>query len=439
MNFQRLIMSTLSLCVVASAFADDCERFTDLSYYQTNLPRSRTAISSNAQKTSVTLQGIFFDSDYDNGSIDNVTEAGANAFNCTLFTESGEPGTRKYHFRFKMTGVAGRTITLNIDHTQNRRPFISLDGVTWRRCTAAEAPNLGQLVFSFTASQNFAEVAFFEPLGYSEVHGRVNALVASGIGASTATLGNSFQGRPFWLVTVTDPTVPDTGKIRVWMHARVHAGEVTSSHQMLGFLEKVCENSPEGARLRRYCIFNIVPTLNCDGVHLGLTRWDSQGIDLESQWGTPLRTPEVAAIKARVDMFMTGPNPIQAALNMHSTVNDFADTFFFKHLSPSVTTAFETIQQNYIDAFNNASPLFDNLSPQSSQLDPVRFIESYFWNNWAANVMALTHEGHYYERITDGQYLTGNDYKQLGRDMAMATIQYFNLPAFSSVNDFMLY
>lgn len=430
-----LLLVALALAVLAPrmARADDEEALIppDSSYFARRVLKT-APILSLSHKITTTIQGITFDSNYDNGSLAGVASAGTNIFNCTIYVEPGELGNRQYQFRFRMTGVAGRTVTLNIDHTQNRRPVISINGGPFRRTTAAEAPTLTQLVFTFGASENTAEVAFFFPLGYQEIHDRVSALVAAGTGGTTEILGKSFQNRDLWLVTVTDPATTDTGKRRVWVHARAHAGEVTASHTMLGILEKALENSDTGRRLRRYCIFNVVPTQNVDGVFLGLTRWDSQGIDPERQWPNPYRIPEVGLIKDKVDAFMAGPNPIEVALNLHSTVGDYADTFFFKHIRPSVTANFEVIQQRYIDALNNATPLFENLAPQTSQLSPNLFIESYFWNNWGEAVMAMTHEGHYYERVNSTAYLTDADYVALGRAMAEAMIEYFALPPLPS-------
>jgi hypothetical protein len=93
-----------------------------------------------------------------------------------------------------------------------------------------------------------------------------------------------------------------------------------------------------------------------------------------------------------------------------------------------VTATFQGIQQRYIDAVNAATPLFDNLSPQTSQLNACTFIESYFWNQWGDSVMALTHEGHYYRRITDNAWTDGAHYRAMGRALARALIAYYNLP-----------
>jgi hypothetical protein len=381
----------------------------------------------NAQKISKTLSGIVFDSNYDNGSILDVTSTGINTFTCTLATDSGELGYATYWFRFRMTGIAGRNITLTIDHSQNPRPVISFDSTTWRRLTSSEAPTSTSMVLTFGATTNFAELAFFYPLGYGETFSKVSSLVAASTYGTLTVIGQSYQGRNMLMVTVQDTTVPNTGKHRIWVHSRAHAGEATGTYCMLGFLEQVLENSSTGRQLRNNCIFNIVPLENCDGVYLGNTRWDSQGIDPERQWNNPSRIPEVANIKTQVDSFMAGVKPIQVALNLHSTVSNFADSFFWKHLAPSVTTTFENIEQNYINSVDSATPLFNNLDPQTSQLNASLFIESYFWNNWHESVMAMTHEGHYYYRTGTSQYVTGDDYREVGKALAVALIQDFNL------------
>ena len=195
-------------------------------------------LGATPHKITKTVNGVLFDSNYDNGSLLDVVSAGADAFNCTLYTESGVLGTRKYWFRFRMQGVAGHTLTLNIDHSQNPRPVIRKGTQSWRRTTAAETPNSSTLILSFGPKEDHAEVAFFFPLGYQETFEEVARLVEGSIYASTEVIGQSYEGRDMWMVTVADPGIPDTGKYRVWVHSRAHAGEVTSTHAMLGILEQ---------------------------------------------------------------------------------------------------------------------------------------------------------------------------------------------------------
>ncbi|MEZ5327339.1 MAG: M14 family zinc carboxypeptidase [Verrucomicrobiales bacterium] len=386
-------------------------------------------VAGHAQenKLVVELGGITFDSNYDNGSLGAMAMIADDRYQGSLFVESGELGERFYWFRFRMTGIAGRSFRMTLDHVENRRPFIRVGGTAWRRMTAAEASSSMQLTLSFSDDENDAEVAFFEPLGLAETYAAVNAISAGSPFFSAEVIGRSFLGNEVMMLKVEDPRYPSVGKHRVWVHSRAHAGEVTSTHTMLGFLRQVLEDSELGRQLREHCIFNFVPILNVDGVVAGHTRWDARGLDPERPW-CDVNIPSVQAVKDVVDELMTSATPIEVALNLHSTKGRYADSFFFKHIAPSVTPAFEAIQQRYIDAFDAATPLFDNLSPQTSQLSECLFIESYFWNNWGESVMAITHEGHYGQRVTDGAYLTGADYSEMGRAMAKALVSYFDLP-----------
>ena len=393
----------------------------------------RAQVMTGPNKITKTLGGVTFDSAYDNGSLLDVTSGGMNFYNATLYSDTGEKGTSKYWFRFRLTGIAGRTVTINLDHSENPRPALRTGTGPWRRMTQPEAPTTGSMVLTFTAAQNSAEVAFFEPLGYGEINAEVDRRLAKSAFASEVLIGESTEQRALRMITVEDLYFPRAGKRRIWLHSRVHAGEVTASHAMLGFLDQVLANNATGRRLREHCLFTVVPQVNADGIARGLTRWDAQGIDLESEWcfTRPPTTvvPGVAALKSRVDAFMASPNPISVALNLHSTRGVYADSFFFKHLAPSVSPAFVTIQQNYIDAVNAASPLFNNASPQTSQLNACTFIESYFWNNYGESVMALTHEGHYHRRQTDNDWITGADYREVGAALASGLQIYYPLPA----------
>ena len=378
-------------------------------------------------KLTKTVGGVTFDSAYDNGSLLDVTGGGTNLFNATLFSDTGEKGPSKYWFRFRLTGIAGRTITINLDHTENPRPAVRIGTGPWRRLTATEAPTSTSMRLSFSPMQGSAELAFFEPLSYSEINSAVDLRLAKSAFATDSLIGATFESRPLRLITIEDPSFPSANKRRIWLHSRVHAGEVTASHSMLGFLDQVLANTLTGRRLREHCVFTIIPQVNADGIARGHTRWDAQGLDEESEW-CRIRPPEVAALKTQVDAFMASPNPISVALNLHSTRGVYSDTFFFKHLAPSVSPSFEVIQQNYIDAVNATTPLFNNASPQTSQLNACAFIESYFWNNWGASVMALTHEGHYHRRQTDNDWITGADYRTIGGALASGLLTYYPLP-----------
>ena len=62
-------------------------------------------VMTGPNKLTKTIQGVTFDSAYDNGSLANVVSGGNHIFNGTLYTETGEQGTSKYWFRFRMDGL----------------------------------------------------------------------------------------------------------------------------------------------------------------------------------------------------------------------------------------------------------------------------------------------------------------------------------------------
>ena len=375
----------------------------------------------------VALDEVTFDSAYDNGSMGQVAQRSADRFLIPLYEEQGELGPRRYWFRFRLFGPLDQTVTLDLEHIENPRPFIREDSAPWRRMTSDEAPDLETVVVRLLGENRPIELAFFEPLGVDETAATVNQLTeAFPTMVTQEPLGETDDGQPVTLFTITDPTTPLESKRRIWIHSRAHAGEVTSTHTLLGILDRLMEDSPQGHTLRSQLIVHVVPLLNPDGVRRGHTRWDAVGRDPESQW-CAIASPAAQAIKAKVDALMSEDVSISLALNLHSTKGTYADTFFFKHLTPSVSPAFELIQQRYIDALANRSPLFENRNPEGSQLHACRFIESYFWNSWGEDVMALTHEGHFHRRLTDNAWITGEDYRSLGRSMASALADFYDL------------
>ena len=57
---------------------------------------------SQGNRITVELEGITFDSNYENGSLGSMESTAANRFRGRLFVESGELGDRSYWFRFRM-------------------------------------------------------------------------------------------------------------------------------------------------------------------------------------------------------------------------------------------------------------------------------------------------------------------------------------------------
>ncbi len=269
------------------------------------------------------------------------------------------------------------------------------------------------------------------------------------------SLGASWQGRAIERVQLTDPNVPDPGKVRVWVHAGVHPAETTSYFMVEGLIGFLLSSDPAAADLAAQTIFDIVPMANPDGVALGNYRTNSRSVEIESQWASPYNSPEreVVALRTEIEQLMgtaasPGTAPIQVLLNLHSTHN-IAFPFHFQHsANPSwnpvtnnsgVVPAVNALEARFIADFRNRSAFVARGSTLSSSCGaPVRpFVECMMHDRWSATqawasaggapVMAITFEGTY-GRGPDGvQWNTPDDYRRVGAELARALHDYLGL------------
>ncbi|CAH8866769.1 unnamed protein product [Trichobilharzia szidati] len=109
-------------------------------------------------------------------------------------------------------------------------------------------------------------------------------------------------GNSCFLITVTDPNIPNKQKYAVVITARVHPGETNSSWMVLGFLRFLMSNEGISMELKKQYIFYIVPMLNPDGVIVGNYRCSLTGRDLNRNYRQPRKDifPTVWTVKQLV-------------------------------------------------------------------------------------------------------------------------------------------
>jgi len=93
----------------------------------------------------------------------------------------------------------------------------------------------------------------------------------------------SLSGVKVPLLTITDPDETDTlikERPHIVCSGRVHPGETNGSWMMEGFLDQLCNDTPEMKQLRKQYVFKIIPMLNPDGVIMGNHRTGICGNDL---------------------------------------------------------------------------------------------------------------------------------------------------------------
>ncbi|MBD3225428.1 MAG: T9SS type A sorting domain-containing protein [Caldithrix sp.] len=207
------------------------------------------------------------------------------------------------------------------------------------------------------------------------------------------SVGASVQNRTLWLLTISDSTKIVSDPIRITIHARTHPNEVQSTWLTNGLIGILLSDQPIAELLRKHCVFNIMPMYNPDGVELGYGRENANGVDLERNWDKSPHEPETAALKSLFTTYMTSDKPIRIALNMHSS--SLCTRYFVYHHANGTSQSFAEEEQHFINAIRSYWPEgiqnWDYYISWTSGT-PAHFPESWFWNNFGEQVMALTFE-----------------------------------------------
>lgn len=215
------------------------------------------------------------------------------------------------------------------------------------------------------------------------------------------SIGASAQGRAIWMISITAPgdSVGRSGdlperKRRVFIHARTHPAEVQAFWVIRESMRFLLSGDSAAIRLRRDFIYNLIPMYNPDGVELGKARWNSHDVDLESNWDENPMEPEPTALKKAFMDFMSGPIPIQVALNLHSDQYNCARFFFF-HYAEGTSAKYAELEKRYIAGVQAYYPggIRDWGFVKSWANGTVtHYPEGFWWVNHGDKVMALTYE-----------------------------------------------
>lgn len=272
---------------------------------------------------------------------------------------------------------------------------------------------------------------------------------------SITSLGSSRLLRAIHMVELTDGSVPDTGKQRVWVHAAVHPSETTAYFVAEGLLDFLVSGDPLAELLLDRVVFDVVPMANPDGCARGNYRTNADGVNLEDEWAQPYAStvPEIVALRTQIERSMGTPaqpaaNPIRVLLNLHAS-HDVAYPFHFQHVANAgfdlvnnrtgVVPAVNQIEGQWIAAFRAQSALTARGTTQSSTLGaPTRpFVESMMHDRWTIDprwssngqtpVMAITYEGTYRLGPDGATWNTPADYRRNGAELARALAAYFGL------------
>ncbi|NOY06425.1 MAG: carboxypeptidase family protein, partial [Chlorobi bacterium] len=207
-----------------------------------------------------------------------------------------------------------------------------------------------------------------------------------------SVIGRSVQQRPLYLLTIT-ASGDASSRRRVWIHARTHPIESEGSFVMREIVDELLSGSPLADSLLSRCVFQALPMLNPDGVVAGNARTNARGVDLESNWYASPSEPEVEALRAHFTRVMQETNPIEVALNLHSSYR--CKRYFVYHAAAGTSEAYTKLEQRFIALARARFP--GGIEPYTYFVSwttgtPSRYPESWFWINFKEAVLALTYE-----------------------------------------------
>lgn len=218
---------------------------------------------------------------------------------------------------------------------------------------------------------------------------------------TASVIGKTVEDRDIHLLVITSPEPAQQPRHTVTIHARTHPMETQSTWVCNEIIKFLLSDNPYAAFLRDRCTFHIVPMYNPDGVEMTSTRYNAHGVDLEREWSKANPEPEAATLKQYYSGLMNSNAPIEIALNLHSASDP--GRYFWYHHETGTSVEFTMLQQQFIDGvrrdYSGIEPFYYRVSWKNET--PVHFPESWFWLNYGTNVMALTYEDIYENKLTN--------------------------------------
>ena len=332
-----------------------------------------------------------------------------------------EPSANWYYYR--MMGVKGKQIYLSTPEYGVAGTSYSFDGVHWAHLPLNEYDSR-RLNKRFDRDTIF--IALYEPYTYSYLQERLKTWCARP-GVSLDTIGFSHEGRPLQLMHITDPSVPEGEKARIWVHGRIHPSETPASYLVDGLVEYLTGDTPEGRALRRQIDAWVLPFANPDGVADGYSRCNALGVNQEINFGRceDSTVVEVRAIKRMFEK-LTEDRPLDFMLNSHSQYAESAT--FWMHKGSSTSPAYFRKLWTFTGLVCSQNPCIQPRDMNFSDM-ASRYAEGWCWEHAGDNTIALTIETSYscYSFDRDGLWADNDNIRDFGKRTMQAVAEYLGL------------
>ncbi len=359
---------------------------------------------------------IRFDANFESGNLNTVSTT--DSVNWTVTTKQ-DIGGRWFYFR--ITGMKDKFIKVRVSNSDVKRAMYSYNNADWQRFSSEESP--GSSSFQKIFSYDTVFVSYYIPYTLTHLRGRV-AEWASHPFVTLDTLGHTLRNLPMYVMVVTDPSVPDSLKETVWVHARTHPSETPTSVHFEGIMKTLLSGDEVTNHYLKKLIFHMIPFTNPDGVYYGRSRTNYDGVDVESDWNRvdSLTSKEVRTLK----QYMQSVNQVSVLkvfLNLHSQASPFCT--FWIHTASSTSAHFFRREMQFSNLNISDNPYFAYDDYSFSNLS-MTFPEGWQWRNWGEKTMALTYETPY-DFYSSGEIVTNENLEYLGRRSVFALAEYLEL------------
>lgn len=363
---------------------------------------------------------VKFSGNFESGNISSVTTSDSVTYYVTTRVDSSGDTFGRW-FYFKMTGVKDKYVRVKIGNSDVRRPFYSYDNRNFTRFTSSESPQTNW--FQKTYNEDSVYVAYYIPYNYSYLQERLQEWTQSEY-VTLDTLGISPNNFPMQEMILTDSSVPDSNKYRVWIHARTHPGETPSSWQFDGIIQKLLEDDEVVDFYRKNIIFYLYPFNNPEGVYFGRSRRNFFGVDHERQWNKPPEemAVEINFLKNRM-IEINNEKVLDLFLNLHSQTAPYCT--FWIHTPGSTSPYFYRREYQFSNLNTSDNPYFVQSDYRESDLQRY-FPEGYLWDAQGEEVMALTYETPY-DQYSSGEWVSNESLFEIGYRTVYAVAEYLEL------------
>jgi len=221
-----------------------------------------------------------------------------------------------YSFKLIPKEKTTAEITLRYEGGEHRYwPKISFDGTTWSRLDESAVDES-----LFGNSVTFQVALTDQPVWVSAqmlvMPGDMTNWM-DGIGSSPAVsktiLGVSTEGRPVHKLDINEES-PEV----IVLIGRQHPPEVSGSYAFQGFFESIVAETEVANRFRQRFHVVALPILNPDGVVAGNWRHNSQGVDLNRDWG-PFTQVETKLVEDLLESYELKGKKVKFFVDFHST------------------------------------------------------------------------------------------------------------------------